>query len=267
MNWKNIIKYLPVGSFIHYFRNDLKKDWNNISVLKRRLTGHFLYAACTLVALSTYSNIVISTSEWNPVKQTSVIVQRVKQGRIELQKYKTLENKIFGEKGYADKDGNGLSVEETIEAFEKMGLKDKISVHRLGNGNFQISYPTPTLKDLEKAVKSYEAELKNTNTQGYRLESRQRLEPGIYGLEGNKIAEAPGHEKHTRQMAEPGIIDLENGKFAFEPGIYKEVDGIWKRVGEPAKYKPEGEYRGIPRNLEPEELFNFLDSKQTKEGK
>lgn len=71
--------------------------------------------------------------------------------RDEINKSEILRERLFGENGLADTNGNGKpDLREVAELYERIGLTDKV----MEKGKF----PKLSNGDLERAVQSYEAE-------------------------------------------------------------------------------------------------------------
>lgn len=116
---KKVAGVLPIGSLLKHIASDqYKRDSSSAKDFMKEL-GHFTYA----VLIPTYIFVGIMTGAWTPQQYK----QYNEQARIE--KVQKVENrdKLFGEKGYIDKDGDGVN--------------------------------SPSPEGLEKAVKSYEEEI------------------------------------------------------------------------------------------------------------
>jgi hypothetical protein len=69
----------------------------------------------------------------------------------EINKSEILKERLFGENGLADSNGNGKpDLREVAELYERIGLEDKV----MEKGKF----PKLSNEDLERAIQSYEAE-------------------------------------------------------------------------------------------------------------
>ena len=71
--------------------------------------------------------------------------------RDEINKSEILRERLFGENGFADANGNGKpDLREVAELYERIGLEDKV----MEKGKF----PKLSNDDLERAIQSYEVE-------------------------------------------------------------------------------------------------------------
>ena len=131
MKITDITKYLPVGSLSNY-----SKDSDEFSFTK--LAAHALYAFVLLFPAIGYPVAGVSIGEWNPAKQYTHFKRDLE-----------LRNQIFGEGGLADTNKDGR-----IDSHELSNLYDRMGVDKSTLNNWDLY--SPTLKELEKAAKSYE---------------------------------------------------------------------------------------------------------------
>ncbi len=153
MTIKNIAEkvagVLPIGSGIKYNINQFEKPIEERDSGIRyigKILGHATYTA----VFGAYVLIGSVGGIWTP-QQYKQAFEKVKarneQNKIEIAQTEEYKQKLFGENGYADKDGEkGISPSERFEVYKRAGLEDK------------IIFPELSVKDLEKAVKSYEAD-------------------------------------------------------------------------------------------------------------
>ena len=153
MNIKNIAKkvagVLPLVSGIKYNINQFKKPIeerdSGIRYVGKPL-GHAIYAA----VFGAYVLIGSVSGIWTPQQYKQGFEQvkaRIEQNKIERAQTEEHKQKLFGENGYADKDGEkGISPDERFEVFKRAGLEDK------------VIFPNLSAKDLKKAIDSYEAD-------------------------------------------------------------------------------------------------------------
>ena len=146
MTMKNIAKkvagVLPFGSLIVYMGKQWDKPREERDTglkMEFKVLGHGLYLAGAIAYLACGSTYNTWTS-----KQYIEAFEKIK---IEITQKEEYKQKLFGENGYADKDGEkGISASERFEFYKKVGLEDK------------IIFPELSVEDLEKAIDSYEAE-------------------------------------------------------------------------------------------------------------
>lgn len=141
---KKVVSVLPVGSGMMY-----ELDRSNKSIKERErgikyICKSLLHASYTVVA-GVYLIAGGVFDCWTP-NQYKQVFEKLKTETTQRKEYK---QKLFGVNGYADKDGDGkINSSERFEVYEKAGLEDRISFREL------------SLEDLERAVKSYEADNK-----------------------------------------------------------------------------------------------------------
>lgn len=153
MGMKNIFSKavggLPVVSFCRYSYSREAMEIDNRIKFTTKSICHFVYAMGGMILAGNYIGGVSASRDWNPITQGQSVVARREAKRLEAERaqavYDVKWNTLFGERGLADRDNDGIiSFDEKADAFERMGLGDK------------ISFPTPNVEDIEKGMKSYE---------------------------------------------------------------------------------------------------------------
>jgi len=109
-----------------------------------------------LGGLLLYGSVFWSTGELNPFTENAK--QRMNQrAKIERQAYQENYEKIFGPNGYADINGDGIiDFREGLNAYKRM-KGEFFSGNIFPRSPLGIAEDGPTSSELEKAVKSYEA--------------------------------------------------------------------------------------------------------------
>lgn len=150
---KKVFSVLPVGSGIMYDKNQQSKSTKERdSRIKNNLIniGHSIYAITGLL----YLMVGINVGVWTP-QQYKEHFEKIKLEKVQKEQQRNLvktqteqyNQKLFGKNGYAQKDDNlEISSSERFEVCEKAGLEHA------------IRFPHLSVKDLERAVKSYEAD-------------------------------------------------------------------------------------------------------------
>ncbi len=164
--FRAVTKYLPGFSLI-YFVDERMQPINALSseehkllskskidkVALAKLIGHTVYTCISIALIGAYSLIGAETREFNPFKQFTAIQQMKTEAAKTKEQYRESWEKIFGYEGYANGDRDSvISFKECVDAYRRMGL--------IGNKDVPIEaqtyFSTPTISDLERAIKSYE---------------------------------------------------------------------------------------------------------------
>lgn len=122
--------------------------------------GIFAGTSISVVVGAIYGLLSLTTGEINPI--TAIRVENERRENVERLKEEYI-HKLFGPNGYSNRDGRpGLSPEEQSDVYKRMGLGLFIE------GQTRFPYDPnrtgrPSLQQLERAVKSYEAEISNSN--------------------------------------------------------------------------------------------------------
>lgn len=141
MNWKDIVRdIVPLYGFAKYSVEGIHRDERkglNSKIRNSKLSAHMAYALGATILTFFYATAIPSTGEINPIKQWGV-----------HQRKEQLKNQLFRPYGLADANKDGVvSLIEEAEAYTKMGF-----------WNSRGGPMLPTLRQLEEAVESYNAE-------------------------------------------------------------------------------------------------------------
>ncbi len=132
--FKPLWSYLPVGSYIYEMKGNNTKSQSLFSAM-----FHSVYGLSSIL----YVALAISTGSLNPVKQHEIFQQRKAEAQQKKDHYFELSNKIFGPKGFADTNKDGIvSIVEMMEAYQKIDANQ--------------GFPYLTEEQLEKLAKTYE---------------------------------------------------------------------------------------------------------------
>jgi hypothetical protein len=142
----------------------MKKFDNNKKVMTLILGGVFLgYALGYYLIQSSISK------DWslNFKRKHPIIEENYQKHRENLDCYELLWKNILGENGYADLNSDSyIDEREKVDAWRRMGLDPVIKEQILYSdthssfSEYVYTFSKPTIKDLERAVESYENESK-----------------------------------------------------------------------------------------------------------
>lgn len=121
--------YLPMGNII--YGNEMHSSHGTFETI-----FHVSYAVAGLTYCCAYPIMVKETKSFNPVSQVNTYIEQ-------SQRYKELNNQIFGPGGFADTNfDKTVDLNEKANAYKKLGFKD---------------FPKQDLKleQLEELVKKY----------------------------------------------------------------------------------------------------------------